>query len=489
MENYSVYEDMASRTGGDIYIGVVGPVRTGKSTFIKRFMEELVIPAAEPSRRAVMTDELPQSSYGKTVMTTEPKFVPAKAEKIKLREGAEISVRLVDCVGFCVEGANGFEEDGKPRLVNTPWQAEPMPFERAAEIGTQKVINEHSTIGVLVTTDGSVTEIPRENYVAAEERAVEELKAIGKPFVVVLNCKEPTLVGGLKEELEKKYDVPVVALNAEQMDEGDFLALLQKILFEFPLTEIEVRIPKWLQSLPEENGRVGALLAALKKIAPSLVKMKDCFLLENLFSDGDDFISPKEISMDLGRGRVEVFIDATEKSFFEAIGDECGEKIEGDYALFNFVRSLTEAKRGYDKFKEAFEEAEKTGYGMVTPLADELSLAEPKLTKKSAGYGVKFKANATGYHVVKIDVTGEVNPIIGTKQQGEDFVKEALQSYEAGTNEVWQTNIFGKTLKELVLDELTGKMTATSPEIRKKMRRTLTRIVNEGKGGVICILL
>ncbi len=489
MENYSVYQDMASRTGGDIYIGVVGPVRTGKSTFIKRFMEELVLPVADPTRRAVMTDELPQSSYGKTVMTTEPKFVPAQAERIKLREGAEVSVRLVDCVGFCVEGASGFEEDGKPRLVNTPWQAEPMAFEEAAAIGTQKVINEHSTIGVLVTTDGSVTEIPRKNYVEAEERAVYELKRIGKPFVVLLNCKEPTASGALKEELEKKYDVPVVAMNVEKMDEGEFLSVLQKILFEFPLAEIDVQIPKWLQSLPEENKRVESLLCALKKIAPSLVKMKDCFLLENLFTEEDDFLSPKEISMDLGRGRVEVFIDATEKLFFEALSDECGENICDEYGLLNFARSLSEAKRGYDKFKEAFETAEKTGYGMVMPSTDELALAEPKLIKKSAGYGVKFKANAPGYHVVKIDVTGEVNPIIGTKQQGEDFVKEAVESYEAGTDEVWKTNIFGKTLKELVLDELTGKMTAMSPEIRKKMRRTVTRIVNEGKGGVICILL
>ena len=294
MENYSVYEDMASRTGGDIYIGVVGPVRTGKSTFIKRFMEELVIPAAEPSRRAVMTDELPQSSYGKTVMTTEPKFVPAQAEKIKIREGAEVSVRLVDCVGFCVEGANGFQEDGKPRLVNTPWQTEPMAFEEAAALGTQKVINEHSTIGVLVTTDGSVTDIARENYVEAEERAVYELKRIGKPFVVLLNCKEPTSAGALKEELESKYDVPVVAVNVEKMDEEEFLSVLQKILFEFPLMEVDVQIPKWLQSLPEENKRVDSLLCALKKIAPSLVKMKDCFLLENLFAEEDDFLSPKK---------------------------------------------------------------------------------------------------------------------------------------------------------------------------------------------------
>jgi stage IV sporulation protein A len=489
MENYSVYEDMSSRTGGDIYVGVVGPVRTGKSTFIKRFMEELVIPVADPSRRAVMIDELPQSSYGKTVMTTEPKFVPAKAEKIKIREGAEVSVRLVDCVGFAVDGANGFEEDGAPRLVNTPWQEEPIPFERAAEIGTQKVITDHSTIGVMVTTDGSVTDLPRENYIKAEERAVAELKRIGKPFVVLLNCKDPSNASELKTELETKYEVPVVATNVERMTETDFLALLGKILFEFPVLQVDVKIPKWLQALPQENKRIEYLKNALQKISPSLVKMKDCFLLENLFEDGDGLISPKEILMDLGTGRVEIFVSATEKYFYETLSDECGESIDDDYRLFSFVRELSGAKRNYDKIKDAFENAEKNGYGMVVPTETELLLAEPKLVKKSAGYGVKFKASAPAYHVVKIDVTGEVNPIVGTKQQGEEFVKEALESYEAGTDKVWQTNIFGKSLKELVMDELSSKTSSMPIEIRKKLRRTMMRVVNEGKGGIICILL
>lgn len=489
MEKYSVYEDMASRTGGDIYIGVVGPVRTGKSTFIKRFMEKLVIPTADPTRRAVMTDELPQSSYGKTVMTTEPKFVPAQAEKIKLRDGVEVSVRLVDCVGFAVSGANGFEEDGRPRLVNTPWQTEPMPFEEAATIGTEKVINEHSTIGVLVTTDGSVTDLPRENYVAAEERAVAELKRIGKPFVIVLNGKDPTLSGGLKTELEEKYDVPVVAINVENMEEGEFLALLQKILFEFPLTQVDVKLPKWLQSLPETHKRVETLLTAVKKLAPSLVKMKDCFLLEELFQESEDFLSPDKVVMDLGKGKVEVFIGATEKLFYDTLSDECGEKISDDYALLNFVRALADSKRSYDKIKTAFLSAESSGYGMVMPIAEEFTLEKPKLVKKNAGYGVKFKANAPCYHVLKVDVTGEISPIIGTKQQGEDFVATAVESYDKGTDEVWETNIFGKSLKELVEVELTGKMNAMPVEVRKKMRRTVTRIVNEGKGGVICILL
>ena len=489
MENYSVYEDMANRTGGDIYIGVVGPVRTGKSTFIKRFMEKLVLPVADPSRRSVMTDELPQSSYGKTVMTTEPKFVPAKAEKIKISDGAEVSVRLVDCVGFLVRGANGFEEDGQPRLVNTPWQSEPMSFEKAAEVGTEKVIKEHSTIGVLVTTDGSITDLSRENYIEAEERAVSELKRIGKPFVMLLNAKDPLACEGLRAELEEKYAVPVLAVNVEKMEESDFLSVMQTILFEFPLTEVEIRLPKWLQSLPEEHKRVDGLLSILKREAPKLSKMKDCFLLEELFDETGDYLSPKEISMDLGKGRVEVFIDAKERLFYETLSDECGENLSEAFELFRYVRSLSQAKRSYEKVKDALETAEKTGYGVVEPLESELSLDEPKLIKKSAGYGVRFKANAPGYHIVKVNVTGEVSPIIGTKQQGEEFVGTAVENYNSEGGEVWQTNIFGKSLKELVMDELSGKMNATSPEVRRKMRRTITRIVNEGKGGVICILL
>ena len=351
------------------------------------------------------------------------------------------------------------------------------------------MIKEHSTIGVLVTTDGSVTDLARENYEEAEERAVAELKRIGKPFVVLLNAKDPSACEPLRAELEEKYAVPVLAVNAEKMEESDFLLVLQTILFEFPLTEVEICFPKWLQSLPKEHKRVDFLLGILRKEAPKLTKMKDCFLLEELFGEADDFLSPKEISMDLGRGRVEVFIDAKEKLFYETLSDECGENLLGAFELFNYVRSLSESKRSYDKVKTALEMAEKTGYGVVEPLESELSLDEPKLIKKSAGYGVRFKANAPGYHIVKVNVTGEVSPIIGTKQQGEDFVGTAVENYSLGGGEVWQTNIFGKSLKELVMDELSGKMNATSPEIRRKMRRTITRIVNEGKGGVICILL
>ena len=315
MENYSVYEDIASRTNGDIYIGVVGPVRTGKSTFIKRFMEQLVIPSADESRRAVMTDELPQSAAGRTVMTTEPKFVPAQAAKISIREGAEASVRLVDCVGFAVEGAGGFEEDGAPRLIKTPWSEQAMPFEKAAKLGTEKVIREHSTIGILMTTDGSITELPRSAYVAAEEHAAAELKEIGKPFVILLNCRQPAAQEPLRASLEEKYGVPVLAVNAEELTEDEILEIMQKVLFEFPVVGIDVRIPKWMQSLPEGSKVVSAVLTKLKKLAPSLVKMKDCLMLENLFGEEDKFLNPDNIAMELGKGKAEIRVEAKEGLF------------------------------------------------------------------------------------------------------------------------------------------------------------------------------
>ncbi len=488
MENYNVYEDIARRTGGDIYIGVVGPVRTGKSTFIKRFMETLVIPSAAERERAVMIDELPQAAAGKTVMTTEPKFVPAKAAKINVAKSAEASVRLVDCVGFAVEGANGFEEEGAPRLVKTPWQEAPMPFERAAELGTEKVIKEHSTIGVLVTTDGSVTGLSREAYVVAEERAVRELKGIGKPFVILLNCKDAASQQALQKTLEDKYEAPVVALNVETMGETEILQVLQKALFEFPVLRIDVKIPKWLQAFPEENKRVDDLLSAVKKTTQNVKKMRDCFAFENLFEDASPYLNPNEIRMDLGKGKVEIEITAQDWLFYQAISEESGEQIEDNLQLMQYVQTLAATGREYDKIKDAFLEAEAHGYGIVYPSEADFTLEKPQLVKKGAGYGVQFKANAASYHIVRVDVTGSINPIIGTKQQGEEFVDDTLKCYDEGEDKVWETNIFGKSLRALVGDELSGKSGAMPIELRKKMRRTMSRIVNDKKGNVICIV-
>ncbi len=488
MENYSVYEDIANRTGGDIYIGVVGPVRTGKSTFIKRFMETLVIPSAKEGKRSVMIDELPQSAAGKTVMTTEPKFVPAKAAKIPFGKGAEASVRLVDCVGFAVEGANGFEEDGAPRLVKTPWQEEAIPFEKAAEIGTEKVIQEHSTLGLLVTTDGSVTGIPREGYVRAEERAVKELKEIGKPFVILLNSQEPSMQEELRKSLEEKYGAPVLAVNVEKMGEEDIMRILQKALFEFPVTQIDVRLPKWLQTFPESARAVAGLLNAVKGASNKVKKMRDCDVLERLFAPEEDYINPDEIRLDPGTGRVCIAIGVKESLFYQVLGEACGEELADDLALMQYIKGVAGVKKEYDKVKGAFAEAAESGYGIVYPSEGEYALEKPKLVKKGAGYGVEFKAKASGYHIVKVDVTGTVSPIIGTKQQGEEFVADTVRAYDEGEEKVWETNIFGKSLRSLVGDDLAEKSGGMPVELRRKMRRTVTRIVNEGKNNVICIL-
>lgn len=487
MESYSVYEDLANRTGGDIYVGVVGPVRTGKSTFIRKFMQTLVLPYAEGSEKAVMTDELPQAGDGKTVMTTEPKFVPAKAVHISLTSGASVAVRLVDCVGYPVEGAGGFEEDGSPRLVKTPWKEEAIPFEEAATLGTKKVIHEHATIGVLVTTDGSVTGLPRESYVPAEERAVHELKSLGKPFIVLVNCQNPEACEELVKSLEKRYEVPMVALNVENMGEVEILEVMKKVLFAFPVLRIDVRMPKWLQSLSEETPAVGNLLSTIRNVAGSIQRMQDCFLLEQLFDEESDYLNPEEIFMDLGQGKVTITVGVKDSLFYQTLSDICGEEIEDDLTLFRYARNLSDTKRSYDRVKDALEEAEKTGYGIVYPGEEEFSLEKPKLVKKSAGYGVQFRAKAPSYHIVKLNVHGLVQPVIGTKQQGEDFMEDTLQSFEEGDG-VWETNIFGKSLKELMGEELEGKSGNMPIELRKKMRRTISKIVNDGKGNLLCIL-
>ncbi len=488
MESNNIYQDVLCRTGGDIYIGVVGPVRTGKSTFIKRFMETLVIPSAAAEERAVMIDELPQSASGRTVMTTEPKFVPSKAARIAVTEGTAASVRLVDCVGFAVEGANGFEEDGSPRLVRTPWQEEPMPFERAAELGTEKVIKEHSTIGVMVTTDGSITDIPRSAYERAEERAIRELKAIDKPFVVLLNCVEPERAEGLKRELEEKYQVPMVAVNVEKMGEEEIKEILKKALFEFPVLRIDVQIPKWLQSFCAEHATVAPLIEKIKTATANVEKMRDCFALETLFEEDADFYNPEEIYIDLGKGSVSVQIRAKEKLFYQVLSEECGEMLVDDLSLMRQVVKICKLKESFEKVKEALETADKSGYGVVSPKEDEYALEKPQLVKKSAGYGVQFKASATSYHIIKVEVRGQINPIIGTKQQSEEFVADTLKAYEEGTDAVWETNIFGKSLRTLVADELSGKAEGMSMEQRRKMRRAIGKIVNDGKGNLICLV-
>lgn len=490
MFDSEIYKDIAARSGGEIYIGVVGPVRTGKSTLIKRFMTELVLPNAEGDRLQEMVDELPQSAAGKTVMTTEPKFIPAKAATVKI-ENAEARVRLIDCVGFAVEGAGGFEEDGEPRLVKTMWSDKPLPFTEAAAIGTQKVIRDHSTIGLCVTCDGSVTGIPREGYVSAEERTVGELKRIGKPFVIVLNCADPKSAGAqqLRAELEQKYESPVVAVNCEKASLDELSALLRAVLFEFPVTGVDVKIPDWLRVMPADSSAISELLERLRRTCENIEVMRECSVFDEAFAGSKFWKSEVSVNLSLATGKATLEVGLQDGVLFDMLSEISGEEISGEGALMQYVTAASEAKRSYDKIKDAFERAKLTGYGIVCPDDGDLTLEKPRVVKHGANMGIKLKASAPSYHVVKVDVSGEVSPIMGLASQNEEMVKGIMSGFETDPDGTWNTALFGKSLRCMVKEGLDGKVTSMQEETRGKMRRTITRIVNEGKGGVICILL
>ncbi len=491
MENYNVYEDIATRTQGALYIGVVGPVRTGKSTFIKRFSQELVIPAAAGEKRLVMQDELPLSADGKTITTIEPKFVPAQPVEIPFGENTTAKIRLIDCVGYLVDGAMGFEEDGKQRLVHTPWQETPLPFEEAAKMGTQKVIRDHSTVAVLVTTDGSITDIPRENYVKAEEQTVAELKTLGKPFVMILNCKKPrtSSAQNLRAELEGKYLCPVLAVNVEEVDKEGLSAVLKSLLFEFPVTGIDVNIPNWMRSLPAENSLIGEIAEKLRAVAPKIEKMRDCNLLENAFTDSEKLSGVVGMGLNLSKGRAECLLAVKDDVFYQVISEECGESIKGDFDLLRYVKSLAGSKRDFDKVGAAFKNAQEYGYGVVTATENDICLAEPKLTKQGQNFGVKLTATAPTYHILKVDVTSSVNPIVGGKEQSEEFVKELLSDYECDDEKLWNRELFGKTIRELVGGGLERKSEGLNDNLQRKMRKAISRVVNFGRGNILCILI
>ncbi|MDE6058504.1 MAG: stage IV sporulation protein A [Clostridia bacterium] len=488
MENFSVYENIATRTGGEIFIGVVGPVRTGKSTFIKKFMQELVLPQVEGSKKQRYSDELPQSAAGKTVMTTEPKFVPEEAAEIRVKD-AVARVRLIDCVGFPVAGAAGFEEEGQPRLVKTPWNDSPVPFEVAATEGTQRVIRDHSTIGILMTTDGTVTGLSREAYCEAEERACSELKAIGKPFVILLNCAEPKKAEALRAQLEEKYQTPVIAVNAEQITAEGICAVLERILYEFPVVSIDVDLPDWMRVLDADSPFISEVLGGIRGLAPQICKMSDCALLDTLFADSDRLLPPASMELDAATGRVKCCIKAKEGAFYQVLGEQCGEEIKDDFALMNYIVGLSEAKKVYGRIGQAFADAQEFGYGIVPPEESEMNLSEPKVVKKSGRVGVNLHANAPSYHIIRVDVNGEVRPALGNEEQSEQFVKQIAADMETEPERAWNTNMFGRTLKEMLGEELYVKNRSMGEGVRRKMRKTVTRIVNEGKGGVICILL
>ncbi len=492
MAEHSIYEDISKRTNGDIYIGVVGPVRTGKSTFIKRFMESLVLPnISEGYSRERARDEMPQSAAGKTVMTTEPKFIPDEAVKITLDGCSNLNVKMIDCVGYVVPEALGTIEDGQPRMVRTPWRDEPMPFIEAAELGTHKVITEHATIGMLVTTDGSIGDISRESYIEAEERIVRELREMGKPFAVILNSARPTSeqAVALAYELEAKYQAPVALVSCMDLDAEDIRHILELVLHEFPATEIKISMPEWTTALEPSHRIKQSLMASIHKCAGRVHKVGD---IREAFSDLGECEYIKSASLEeinLGNGCARVSVSMADGLYYEVISELTGFEIKGEESLIQLLKDLSVMKERYDRVSAALDEAENRGYGIVMPDVSDLKLADPEIVKQSGGYGVRLKASAQSIHMIRANIETEINPIVGTEQQSEDLVKYMLKEFEEEPQQIWQSNMFGKTLYELVNEGLHTKLEHMPEASRKKLSETLERIINEGSGGLICIIL
>lgn len=492
MEKCELYNDIKSRTNGDIYVGVVGPVRVGKSTFITEFMKKLVVPNIQEKNAKERTiDELPQSADGKTIMTTQPRFIPNEAVKINVADNVELSVRLIDCVGYIVAGAVGHIENEKPRKVKTPWSDEEMPFEEAAEIGTKKVMQEHSTVGIVVTTDGSVTDIPRSNYVEAEERVVAEMKASNKPFVMVLNCKEPNSSAAKKmaESLAQKYAVPVLPINALEMKEGDIDKIFEKLLFEFPITSVKINMPKWLQALSYDDEIIQEVVREIRNFASGMSKLSDVDKDKLAFVGSESFDPITFSNIQMGDGTVRFNVIPKETLFYQVLSNECGYEIKDDYELITYIKDLAVAKVEYDKIKDALDEVRETGYGVVQPTKEDFELAQPELVKQGNKYGVKIKATAPSWHILRVDVNTEVTPLVGSEGQSQDLIDSLAAQIETDPNSIWETNILGKNLQSLIGDNISSKIIMMPADAQKKMRKTLTKIINEGKGGMICILL
>lgn len=492
MDKYSVYQDIAKRTEGDIYIGVVGPVRTGKSTFISKFMENFVIPnIGNKLQKQIAKDEMPQSASGKIVMTTQPKFVPANSVKVQFKNKISASVRLVDCVGYMVDGASGHIEDDKPRMVKTPWSDQLLPFEEAAEVGTKKVITEYSTIGILVTTDGSFGEIARENYVQSEERVVNELLELKKPFIIVLNSTKPESADckSLALQLENKYGVTVVCADVNNLNAEQIEVIFEKILLEFPMSSFDVCLPKWMQTLPSDSAVISDVIGRVKDVSKNLAKMRDFPELFNVFNDDEYFSSIDVKELKLGQGITEYNASPKDGMFYRVLSEVTGETINEDYELMSYVKEASKSRKKFSKIKDALEQAENDGYGVVYPTIDEMNLEDPVLVKQGGKYGVKLKASAPSLHIMKVDVSTEVSPIVGTEKQGEDFVNFIMDKFQNNPSGIWETNMLGRPLNDLVNEGLNGKLQSVPKDTQTKMRKTLTRIVNENRGGVICILL
>ncbi len=492
MEQRKIYEDIALRTEGDIYIGVVGPVRTGKSTFIKRFMETLVIPNIQNVyRKERARDELPQSGSGRTIMTAEPKFVPEEAVDISMDDGASFSVRLIDCVGYMVPGATGQFEDDMPRMVTTPWFEHEIPMTEAAEIGTRKVIAEHSTIGIVITTDGTVTDIARDDYLEAEERVISELKELGKPFLVVLNSANPNSerAKSIQADIASRYDVTCVAVNCLELEEKAVTDIIKGVLYEFPVKELDLFLPPWVDALPHGHPIKSALYTSIRESAAGMRRIRDVERAVAAIGTCERVSSAKISSMSLGTGLACATLDLPRSLFYDTISEQSGFVIHDDGDLMDLLTELSGVKHEYDKVATALKEVRETGYGIVVPTTDDLTLEEPEIVRQGGRYGVRLKASAPSIHMIRADVETEVSPIVGNEKQSEEMVNFLLQEFEGDTRAIWQSNIFGKSFHELVGEDLQTKLLRMPEDARGKLRETLTRIINEGSGGLICIIL
>lgn len=487
----NIYEDIAKRTNGEIYLGVVGPVRSGKSTFVKKFMENAVIPNIQSDYdRERAKDETPQSASGKTVMTTEPKFIPDEAVNVTVGN-SKMKVRLIDCVGYMVDGAIGNEENGEARMVMTPWSNEPMEFEAAAEYGTKKVITDHSTVGIAVTTDGTIGDISRESYAKAEERIVGELKNIGKPFVIVLNSASPDTKNAreLAVAIEEKYDAPVALVNALELTEEDFEGIIKLLLGQFGINEIRFHMPEYIAALEESHWLRQSLLDSIKESASKITKTDEAENCIEILKSNENVSEKPNIEYDLGSGNVDIGVKLLPELYYKIISELCGMEISDDAELFSAVKMLAESKREFDKFTSAIDEVNRTGYGIVLPDVEDMTLEEPEIVKRAGAYGVKLKASAPSIHMIRASIETEINPIVGTAEQSQEVIKYMLDEFEDDPKKIWDSNMFGKSLYELVNEGLHAKLEHISPESRTRLSETLSRVINEGSNGLICIIL
>ena len=492
MNSFDIYKDIAMRTKGDIYIGVVGPVRTGKSTFIKSFMDKLVIPNIENDYVKTRTlDELPQAGEGNAIMTTEPKFVPNEAVKISLEGGIDLNVRLIDCVGYIIDGVKGHIVDDKPRMVSTPWSEQKMPFAQAAELGTQKVIKDHSTIAVVITSDGTITDIPRENYINSEGRVVNELKSLNKPFVIVLNSAQPESDKTLEiaHQMENKYGTKVIPVDCKNLSQDAVNDILEEALYQFPIGEIDITLPKWLEAMPINHWLKESIISSVGEMASKINGIRDINKNISILENNENVKKLYAENINLGEGKANIDVTLNDNLFYSILSETTGMEITSEYELISMMKNLAEAKRAYDKIKFALDEVNKKGYGIVTPSVEEMTISEPEVLKQGNRFGIKIDADAPSIHLIKTNIKTSVSPIVGSEDQSKELVGYLKNQYKENPENMWDYNIFGRSLKELITDDLNSKLMRMPEDTQYKFKETLQKIINEGNGGLICIML